>query len=165
MTTRSSLQAPPAPADWSTRLREHGLRATPAALDVLGVLQEAAAPMTHEELQHACALRASGKPLDRVTLYRILDRLTEAGLCTRIAGSDRVSRFALHAGTSGHVFECSHCHKVLPLPEIPDLPQVLGRIGRALRRKGIQTHASAVTLKGTCADCGDQVDATPTAGH
>ncbi|MFT3778389.1 MAG: transcriptional repressor [Ottowia sp.] len=143
----------PAADDWPPVLRRHGLRATSATLGVLGVMRRAEVPMTHEEIQRAYA-REFGAPPDKVTLYRVLERLTGAGLCDTLAGADRRNRFALHASGSGHVFECSCCHKVLPLPDDPELPAALARLGKALKRQGIRAQASAVTLRGTCADCG-----------
>ena len=155
-----AMPRPAAPAsaaeDWPRILRRHGLRSTSATLGVLDILHRASAPMTHEEILATYAGRI-GPPPDRVTLDRILDRLTEATLCDSFLGADRRHRFARHASGSGHVFECSNCHRVLPLPEDPELPAALARLGKALRRKGIRTQETAVTLRGVCADCGRRV--------
>ena len=149
--------------DWPQVLRRHGLRATPATLGVLDLLRRTPVPLTHEEI-HAAYAERIGSPPDRVTLYRILERLTEAALCDTFPGADRRSRFALHASGSGHIFECSSCHRVLPLPEDPELPAALARLGKALRRKGIRTEDTAVTLRGVCADCGRSVQRHPGKG-
>ncbi|MGJ7530647.1 Fur family transcriptional regulator [Variovorax sp. GB1P17] len=138
--------------DWAGLLHEHGLRATRAVVQVLEILHSADAPLTHEKI-HEAYLRLAGEAPDKVTLYRILERLNEAKLCDRSMGADRLTRFAQHSTTSGNVFECSSCHKVQALPEDPDLPAVLARLGKALKRRGIQTHDTAVTLRGTCSDC------------
>jgi len=139
--------------DPAAELRAHGLRATPAALAVLEVLHAARAPLTHDEAAREYQRRV-GAPPDRVTLYRILDRLAQAGLCDRISGADRRTRFAAHGQGAGYVFECSACHKVLPLPDDPELPAVLDRLGRSLKRRGIRASEATVMLHGTCRDCG-----------
>lgn len=140
------------PPDWPQTLRASGLRATATTISVLRLLAQAPAPMTHAELQEAIASETGSVP-NPVTLYRVLERLTEAGLCDTLAGADRRGRFALHANGSGHVFECSHCHTVVPLPENPELPAALERWRRSLRRKGMQTEQATVTLRGLCREC------------
>ncbi|SFP18107.1 Fur family transcriptional regulator, ferric uptake regulator [Variovorax sp. 770b2] len=139
--------------DSETLLRESGLRVTRAAQTVLELLRHTSQPLTHEEVA-AAYTTATGEAPDRVTIYRVLDRLVEAGLCDRRVGADRVNRFARHVeAASGNIFECDQCHKVLALPSDPELPKVMGRLGRALRKQGIDTRHTALTLHGTCGDC------------
>jgi Fur family ferric uptake transcriptional regulator len=137
----------PAPAvDSEALLRGSGLRVTRAAQTVLELLEHGSQPLTHEEVA-AAYTAATGEPPDRVTLYRVLDRLVEAGLCDRRVAADRVNRFARHVDTaSGNTFECDQCHKVLALPSDPELPKVMGRLGKALRKQGIDTRHTALTL-------------------
>ncbi len=144
----------PAPAfDSEALLRGSGLRVTRAAQTVLELLEHGSQPLTHEEVA-AAYTAATGEPPDRVTLYRVLDRLVEAGLCDRRVAADRVNRFARHVDTaSGNTFECDQCHKVLALPSDPELPKVMGRLGKALRKQGIDTRHTALTLHGMCGDC------------
>ena len=91
--------------------------------------------------------------IDRVTLYRVLEWLTEQGLAHRHAGEDRVWRFAAapaaergDAPAVPHAhFECSECGKIvcletLPLPAIP--------VPAGFRRREVE-----VTVKGSCAAC------------
>lgn len=152
--SRSPRISDPEPAeDFASLVREQGLRATPATLLVLQILSHAQVPLTHEEIQGAFAGNTDAPP-DRVTLYRVLERLTAVGLCDTLTGADRRSRFTLHAKGSGHVFECAQCHKVVPLPQDPELPAALERLRKTLKRKGMQTQESMVTLRGTCGDCG-----------
>ena len=139
--------------DSESLLHESGLRATRAAQTVLELFEHTSQPLTHDEVA-AAYTTATGEAPDRVTIYRVLDRLVEAGLCDRRVGADRVNRFARHVATaSGNTFECNHCHKVLALPSDPELPKVMGRLGRALRKQGIDTRHTALTLHGTCGDC------------
>ncbi len=144
--------AAPAPFDGEALLRGAGLRATRAAQTVLALLEQAARPLAHDDVVAAYTAAAGERP-DRVTIYRVLDRLVEAGLCERRVGADRIGRFSRRAAAPGHVFECNHCHKVLALPADPELPRVMSRLGRELRKHGIDAHRTALTLHGTCGDC------------
>ena len=71
-----------------TRLRDSDLRITHARTSVLATLLAASRALSHQEIQEALA------DMDRVTLYRALDSLTEAGLSHKIAGDDRVYRYS-----------------------------------------------------------------------
>ena len=139
--------------DSETLLRSSGLRVTRAAQTVLELLEHASQPLTHDDVV-AAYTTAAGEAPDRVTVYRVLDRLVDAGLCDRRVGADRVNRFSRHVeAASGNTFECDQCHKVLALPSDPELPKVMSRLGRELRKQGIDTRHTALTLHGTCGEC------------
>ncbi|WP_146122832.1 Fur family transcriptional regulator [Burkholderia multivorans] len=156
MPTRHSPRkvVPHAATDWPSRLREAGLRCTSLTIAVLERLEDAGQPCSHDDLARDLGpITGSGK-VDRVTLYRILDRLTAVGLLTRIQGSDRVWRHAIaHHQSSAGYFECDHCHNISALPEDPELASVLARIERKLSRRGVHSTNSAITIHGTCRDC------------
>jgi len=156
MPTRRSARAraPHAATDWPSRLREAGLRSTALTVAVLEQLEHAGQPRSHEELARDLVLATGGAKVDRVTLYRILDRLGTAGLLSRIQGSDRVWRHAIaqRQNTAGY-FECDHCHNISALPEDPELADVLARMERRLSRRGVHSTNSAITIHGTCRDC------------
>lgn len=139
--------------DSETLLRSSGLRVTRAAQTVLELLEHTSQPLTHDDVV-AAYTAAAGEVPDRVTVYRVLDRLVDAGLCDRRVGADRVNRFSRHVeAASGNTFECDQCHKVLALPSDPELPKVMSRLGRELRKQGIDTRHTALTLHGTCGEC------------
>jgi Fur family ferric uptake transcriptional regulator len=131
-----------------------GLRKTGPRLAVLGVLEQAKAPVSHGEV--ADALTRAG--LDRATVYRNLLALTEAGIVRRTDLGDHVWRFELVSGSSsgargkngrdhGHPhFVCSDCGTVSCLPKVKirfDGPQA------ALAKRGVE-----VQLRGRCGGCG-----------
>jgi len=141
------------PFDSEALLRGSGLRVTRAAQTVLELIEHSSQPLTHEEVA-AAYTTATGEAPDRVTIYRVLDRLVEAGLCDRRVVADRINRFSRHVeAESGNIFECDQCHKVLALPSDPELPKMMGRLGRTLRKQGIDTRHTALTLHGTCGNC------------
>lgn len=95
-----------------TRLRDAGLRSTPARLAVLRLLSETNSPISHADL----VARLADQDWDRATLYRNLTDLAASGLVVRTDLGDRVWRFEL-AGTPGHAakhphFVCTSCGDV-----------------------------------------------------
>ncbi|MBY0437749.1 MAG: transcriptional repressor [Burkholderiales bacterium] len=133
--------------DWADYLRANGLRATRAAIAVLKALDGADLPRSHEELE------AQTAPIDRVTLYRVLDRLVATGLVQRIASSDRVGRYVAVQSQASSYFECTTCNRVMPLPEDPELPQLLGHLRRQLEKQGLESALTVFRVQGTCAAC------------
>jgi len=162
----ASSKSPPSSApevpSAEASLRAKGLRVTRAGTTVLELLQSVSQPLTHEEIGAAFAA-ATGETPDRVTLYRVLDRLVESGLCQRRVGADRVNRFALavEASAAGNVFECDRCHTQLALPADPALPKMMDRLGKALRQQGIDPSHTALTLHGICGACALPASAGP----
>lgn len=124
-------------------------RITPMRTRVLAALLEAPRALTHGELERQLGDDA---PLDRVTLYRVLDWLVQEGLAHKIAGEDRVWRFNANAeitptATHRHAhFRCLACGKVYCLENIGtaltlDLPE------------GFHAEALDLTVSGHCPDC------------
>lgn len=108
-----------------TQLRSAAIRATKVRIKVLAALLGENRAFSHQDVQDSFA------DMDRVTLYRALDCLTEAGLAHKIAGDDRVFRYS--AGTDhadhrdaspsglqstqhqhGH-FKCTRCTRIFCL--------------------------------------------------
>lgn len=158
------------------QLREAAVRITSARVKVLAALLNARCAFSHQDVQDTLV------DMDRVTLYRALDCLTDAGLAHKIAGDDRVFRYS--AGTdhgefgadakSAHApsqhqhshFKCTRCGKVFCLDNSGDSGLESDSVKRqsVLRKqlqsalqetlgKGFQSHDIELTIKGWCADC------------
>lgn len=132
------------PGDSAARIRAAGARATPARVRVLELLRGAASPLSHHDIETALGSAS----LDRVTLYRVLDWMVEAGLAVKRADERRVWRFALTSGGAhhGHAhFRCDGCGRVYcldaPAPQPPALPG------------GFTLAHAELDLSGRCADC------------
>ena len=135
------------------QLREASVRVTDARVKVLAALLRAERAMSHQDMQD------SFSGMDRVTLYRALDCLTDAGLAHKIAGDDRVFRYSAgtdhseHAAGSQHGhFKCTRCSRIFCL----DGPTETGPLQEALQKtlgKGFRSHDLEFTIKGWCADC------------
>lgn len=142
-------------------LRRVGVRVTSARIEALALLLAQQRALSHTELQDALP------SMDRVTLYRALDCLSEAGLAHKIIGDDRVSRFRI--GGTGHQlgqhddathehghFECTRCAKVycLDQPQFSkNLQQQLSATLAATAQQGFATHGIELTIKGWCEHC------------
>ena len=127
------------------RLRATGERVTGARVRVLEFLMRADCALTHPEIEAGLG----AEPLDRVTLYRVLDWLVAQGLAHRVAGDDRVRRFSMAGDAHGHHahFQCSGCGRVLCLPAAP-APGLDVRVPRGFRPEAVE-----LTVRGRCADC------------
>lgn len=134
------------------QLRGASVRVTAARVKVLAALLEAQRAFSHQDVQDAFA------DLDRVTLYRALDCLTDAGLAHKIAGDDRVFRYSAGAehGTVPHHqhghFKCTRCTKVFCLDSIGEADLLQSTLQKTLG-KGFRSHDVEFTIKGWCADC------------
>lgn len=125
-------------------LVRHGFRVTEQRLAVLRELAKLRIPASHAELTE----RLAGAGLDRVTIYRNLLSLTEAGVLIKTQLGDNVWRFELprsassEHGTHPH-FICSDCGSVACLPAS----------SVALRGEAAKNRVAEVQLRGQCRDC------------
>lgn len=131
------------------RIRARGGRATPARVKVLELLEVRGQALSHAEVEQAL----SGENIDRVTLYRVLDWLVEAGLAQRTTDAARVFRFgplstsvadhALHAHFHCEICQQDFCLEDVPVPLVP-LPG------------GFQGRTAEFNIGGCCDRCKDQ---------
>ncbi len=153
-------------------LSAHRLRRTGAARRVLGwLLAHPDTSYTHAQL--LSALQSDGNPggqgeaastLDRVTLYRLIDRLTQVGLLLCRVDVKRVRRYqAMPASVHAlpH-FECQSCHRDQPLQgalqgNVLDLELAAQNALQALKALGYQGLSLDLAVRGVCADCAGSV--------
>jgi Fur family transcriptional regulator, ferric uptake regulator len=137
------------------RLEAAGMRRTLLTRAVLGIfLTQSEVDLSHS--QAMSLLQARGLTTDRVTLYRLLDRLAACGVLTRRSNADaRVWRYRLAPLSDvpqGPLFECHGCQRRYPLvgPE-PTLAANLGGLFSELTKMG---HRD-LSIHGTCPSCAD----------
>lgn len=149
-------------------LRLADVRTTPARVTVLATLLMQPRALSHLELHETLA------HLDRVTLYRALDCLTEAGLAHKISSDDRSFRYSASANTtsiqdkaeanSQHVstphqhghFKCNRCARVFCLEQnlySSALQQQLQASMQLTTHRDFKIQEIDLTIKGWCADC------------
>lgn len=127
-------------------IRAHGHRVTRSRVRVLAALLGANHPLAHQELAEALEL---AEHIDRVTLYRVLEWLTENGLAHRVLGEDRVWRYGMRDNHDAHQhahFKCHDCGQVFCLDELNTAYAVSVPIG-------YQAKEIELTIKGRCATC------------
>lgn len=128
-------------------IRGIGARLTGSRLRVLGELLGADEALSHQELQRRVE---EGGPIDRVTLYRVLDWLADSGLAHRVAGPDRVFRFSARATglPHGH-FCCVRCTRTYCLGPSADMVRSV----QASLPEGFTGERLEVMVSGLCAGC------------
>ena len=138
------------------RLRAAGLRRTRALQAVLALFEHRPGwTPTHAEL--AEHLAATGQTVNAVTMYRLLERLVDAGLLARrTAAGERVWRFhwLLAAPEPGPLFECDACHHQFALAEDAATARaVAAALSRLVARQGHHAERVDLAVHGTCAHC------------
>lgn len=131
------------------RLRDAGLRATPARIAVLNRLAEQSQPSTHQEVYE----RLAESGLDKSTVFRTLNDLSGAGLARRMELGDHVWRYEAigeshrsHAAGQVHPhLLCVDCGSVTCLTD----NEVALKVSKSLGQ------IEDVLLKGHCAACHD----------
>jgi Fur family ferric uptake transcriptional regulator len=142
------------------RVRATGARVTGARVKVLSVLMGAGEALTHTEVQRRLERGEAHELLDRVTLYRVLEWLVEAGLAHRVSGPDRVWRFSAHGDGGergaheghgpqhGH-FKCRRCARMFCMKASTRLARTV----RGMLPDGFAGDEVELTVLGLCADC------------
>ena len=167
MTSRSAHKQLVDPID--ELLTAHGLRRTGAARLVLGwLLAHPEVSYTHAQLQAALADQSNkdANELDRVTLYRLIDRLTQVGLLLCRVDASRIRRYQAMPAEIHAIphFECQSCHRDSPLSgtlqaNANDLERAAQTALEALKALGYQGTSMDFAVRGTCADCATGVAA------
>jgi Fur family ferric uptake transcriptional regulator len=138
-------------SDLADRLRGAGVKVTRGRVRVLAALSLVSQPVCHAELEShlAASVVAGDAPLDRVTLYRILDSLVACGLALKATDARGIFRFSAadsHHRHAGHVhFRCTDCGGVFCLDAPPPPPPKLPR--------GFRLAEVELDVRGICRDC------------
>lgn len=152
-----STTAPGLPAEWQARLERAGLRRTHATQSVLNLfLQDSGWSPTHAEVD--AALCHKGEQVNRVTLYRLLDRLAAGGLLERHADTEsRLWRFRLadtEVDPLAPRFECDACHRQFRVAEASQTTRAAtDQLLNALAHLGHHGQRVDLAIHGTCAVC------------
>lgn len=138
----------------------HGLRKTSASRLVLGwLLAHPETTYTHAQLLDTLQ-SDSTVALDRVTLYRLIDRLTQVGLLLCRVDANRVRRYQAMPASVHAIphFECQSCHRDQPLDgallaNAEDIEVATQTALKALKALGYQGLSMDFAVRGVCADC------------
>lgn len=156
MPSRPPRELAAVPVALQARLERAGLRRTLATRAALGLfLNHPQGMFSHA--QALSALQARGLDINRVTLYRLLDRLAACGVLQRHADDDaRTWRYSLADLDQGPLprFECDACHRQFRVAEGSAHTQAAASdLLRTLASLGHQGVRVDVAIHGTCAGC------------
>ena len=151
--TASFTGSPLQPAQLLAQAGLRQTRAVTAVLELLAACPERA--WSHADLK--VALLARGVRANRVTIYRLLERLVDAGLLEKHADdADRTWRFGWRPSGVDRAlarFECDACHQHFQLPQAS--ASAVHHILDALSSLGHQGQRVDLAVHGTCAGCAE----------
>jgi len=149
-------QAPVAMAEAERLCRERGVRLTDLRRSVLAALYETHRPLGAYDLAEILAGQ-SGKRIAPVTVYRVLEFLTEQGFVHRL-----VTRNAFiacpHQHDAGDVTVFLICARCGGVDEL-ESPAINAAIGDLLKTSQFTPAAKIVEIDGVCAHCHGSADA------
>lgn len=143
-----------------------GMRSTRASQAVLALF--AARPdAVLSEADVERSLQAQGIAVNRVTVYRLLNKLHAAGLLQRSVDADRIARY-MPCGAEGTAqqprFECDGCHQQFRLAgHQARLQSALRALRQELQAAGHEELRLDLAVRGRCAGCVQTPDAAPAA--
>jgi Fur family ferric uptake transcriptional regulator len=139
------------PAVAEALVRKTGDRVTNARVQILTLLLNSGTALTHGDVE---ARLSKSFSVDRVTVYRVLDWLTESRLAQRITESDRIWRFVAwpeglaNGGRRAH-FTCTCCSQTIRLSS--GAPSRSPRLPPGYRARQIE-----LSVRGLCSECARQ---------
>ncbi len=145
------------PLDPGQLLQSAGVERTPLRELVVRNLAQAGEPLQPLELLER--VRAE-HAINKVSLYRILDMLTDLGVTQRIASPnppDRAFRYclsALHGPRHCHLY-CLRCKRMTCLApdDEPALREAYDALYRAAAGHGVRVEAMDIRMDGVCETC------------
>lgn len=138
-----------------------GMRSTRASQAVLALF--AAQPdAVVSEADVEQALHAQGIVVNRVTVYRLLNKFQAAGLLQRSVDADRIARYMpseMDAGAQAPRFECDGCHQQFRLAgHQARLQAALRALRQELQTAGHEDLRLDLAVRGRCAGCAQTPD-------
>lgn len=136
------------PAIAESLIRKTGDRVTNARVQILTLLLNSGSALTHSDVESRLSKSLA---VDRVTVYRVLEWLTESRLAQRITESDRIWRFiarpegTANGGSSAH-FTCTSCSQTIRLSSA--VPARTPRLPRGFRAEQLE-----LSVRGLCSVC------------
>lgn len=141
-----------------------GMRSTRASQAVLALF--AARPdAVVSEAEVERSLRSQGIAVNRVTVYRLLNKLHAAGLLQRSVDAERIARYmpsGADAGGQAPRFECDACHQQFRLAgQQARLQTALRALRQELQAAGHAELRLDLAVRGRCAGCAQEPDGGP----
>lgn len=133
--------------DCREELREVDLKATPARLGVLEALEQTDKPL--DILSLVDYLRKQHIKADKVTVFRIMNILSEKGLAKPIQFNEGKLRYEYGAGVDHHHFICERCGAIEDISDcnIEELEKNI------VQKKGLLIKRHSLEFFGVCKQC------------
>ena len=131
------------------RFREERVRRGRARDRVVELLAEQQCAVTATEVEEA--LRATGHPTGRASIYRVLDLLVDLGLLERVAtgGTQTYYERINPSGNHHHHLVCDQCGRLVAFKD-SGLERAISRL---TDRMGVRIESHEVLLRGACDRC------------
>ena len=133
--------------DCTIELREAELRATPARLGILEALEQSDLPLDVASLVKY--LKINNIKADKVTIFRIMNTLTEKGLVKHVQLNEGKLRYEYAMKREHHHFVCENCGNIEDISDcnISNLEKEL------TRKKGLLIKRHSLEFFGICKQC------------
>ena len=136
--------------DCRTELNDADLRATPARLAVMKLLEQAATPVDVQNvIEH---LQKEHIDTDPATAFRIMNMFTEKGITKQVSFNEGKFRYELANKPDHHHLVCTQCGGVEDFSDcaIPDLERDIHK------KKQFLVTAHALEFYGICSSCANK---------
>lgn len=133
--------------DEVSTLKKLGLKNTPVRRLILGYLSDQKKPQSVDEIY--TKLHSEGEKLDKVTLYRTINTLTELHLLHRVDFGDGSARYERSDLPHHHHLICESCGTV----EDIDICITAPKIRQIEKESHFNIHHHLLDFYGTCANC------------
>ena len=133
--------------NYKTELNRVDLRATPARLAVMKLLETAATPVDVQMIKDYLA--KEHLKTDPATIFRIMNMFTQKGITKTISFNEGKCRYELSNKPEHHHLVCNQCGKVENFSDcaIPELEKDIQK------KKGFQVTSHALEFYGSCEQC------------
>lgn len=125
------------------------MRQTPLLQSVLEILKQKKKPLSVPEFQEL--LQKQNLTPNKTTLYRMLEKLQEAGEVETLLLDSKVTYYELKTHHHHH-FRCQRCDSIECVTD-PELETHIHALEDKLKAKGFKVEDHHFSLSGTCSHC------------
>ncbi len=133
--------------DCKMELRDAALKATPARLAILELLEKTDKPLDVATIIEF--LRKHDIQADQATVFRIVNMFTERGLTKQIQLQEGKFRYELAAKTDHHHLVCLKCGDIQDISDC----NISGLEKDIEKKKGFKVLSHALEFFGACSSC------------
>jgi Fe2+ or Zn2+ uptake regulation protein len=144
--------------DCKEELNEVELRATPARVALMNLLEDSNKPIDVQTMIDYLEKKAI--PTDPATVFRIVNMFTEKGLTKQIQLQEGKSRYELADNADHHHLVCTKCGDIQDISDC----NISGLEEDIERRKQFQVTSHSLEFFGLCVHCQSQLGKTPHSG-